>query len=157
VRPGVAAGERQLVVAGIEAHVCVMQTVLEARRLGQEVHLCWEAVSSRGAEHRQEALERMRQAGAVVSNLESVAFEWARHKDHAQFKALSAILKQDRSAATTDDGERPLHSGLILLRPAAGSPSLEAVREELAGGLDVEAVGSRPGAADGRRCRKTAS
>ncbi len=45
VRPGVAAGERQLVVAGIEAHVCVMQTVLEARRLGQEVHLCWEAVS----------------------------------------------------------------------------------------------------------------
>ena len=94
VRPGVAAGERQLVVAGIEAHVCVMQTVLEARRLGQEVHLCWEAVSGRGAEHRHWALERMRQAGAAVSNLESVAFEWARHKDHAQFKAMSAIFKQ---------------------------------------------------------------
>lgn len=94
VRPDVAAGARQLVVAGIEAHVCVMQTVLEARRLGQEVHLCWEAVSGRGAEHRQWALERMRQAGAVVSNLESVAFEWARHKDHAQFKAMSAIFKQ---------------------------------------------------------------
>jgi nicotinamidase-related amidase len=94
VRPGLAATDRQLVVAGIEAHVCVMQTVLEARRLRQSVHLCWEAVSGRGAEHRQWALERMRQAGAVVSNLESVAFEWARHKDHAQFKALSAILKQ---------------------------------------------------------------
>jgi len=94
VRPGVARGDRQLIVAGIEAHVCVMQTVLEARRLGQQVHLCWEAVSGRGAEHRQGALERMRQAGAVVSNLESVAFEWARHKDHAHFKALSAILKQ---------------------------------------------------------------
>ncbi len=94
VRPGLAPADHQLVVAGIEAHVCVMQTVLEARRLGQAVHLCWEAVSCRGAEHRQGALERMRQAGAVVSNLESVAFEWARHKDHAQFKALSAILKQ---------------------------------------------------------------
>jgi nicotinamidase-related amidase len=94
VRPGIAPADRQLVVAGIEAHVCVMQTVLEARRLGQSVHLCWEAVSGRGAEHRQWALERMRQAGAVVSNLESVAFEWARHKDHAQFKALSALLKQ---------------------------------------------------------------
>ena len=94
VRPGLAATERQLVVAGIEAHVCVMQTVLEARRLGQSVHLCWEAVSGRGAEHRQWALERMNQAGAVISNLESVAFEWARHKDHAKFKALSALLKQ---------------------------------------------------------------
>jgi len=94
VRPGVASASRQLIVAGIEAHVCVMQTVLEARRLGQEVHLCWEAVSGRGAEHRQWALERMRQAGAVVSNLESVAFEWARHKDHAQFKAMSALFKQ---------------------------------------------------------------
>ena len=94
VRPGLAPGDRQLVVAGIEAHVCVMQTVLEARRLGQQVHLCWEAVSGRGAEHRQEALERMRQAGAVVSNLESVGFEWARHKDHAEFKAMSALFKQ---------------------------------------------------------------
>ena len=94
VRPGVSPGDRQLIVAGIEAHVCVMQTVLEARRLGQEVHLCWEAVSGRGAEHRQWALERMRQAGAVVSNLESVGFEWARHKDHAQFKAMSALIKQ---------------------------------------------------------------
>lgn len=94
VRPGIAPADRQLVVAGIEAHICVMQTVLAARRLGQQVHLSWEAVSGRGAEHRREALERMRQAGAVVSNLESVGFEWARHKDHAQFKAMSALFKQ---------------------------------------------------------------
>jgi nicotinamidase-related amidase len=94
LRPNLAAGERQLVVAGIEAHICVMQTVLEARRAGDEVQLCWEAVSGRGAEHRQWALERMRQAGAAVTNLESVGFEWARHKDHPSFKALSAILKR---------------------------------------------------------------
>lgn len=94
LRPGLGAGERQLIVCGIEAHICVMQTVLAALATGDRVQLCWEAVSGRGAEHRQWALERMRQAGAVVTNLESVGFEWARHKDHPGFKALSAILKQ---------------------------------------------------------------
>jgi nicotinamidase-related amidase len=94
LRPGVPAGRRQLVVTGIEAHVCVMQTVLEALRWGDQVHLCWEAVSGRGAEYRQWALERMRQAGAVVTNHESVGFEWARDKDHPRFKAYSALLKE---------------------------------------------------------------
>lgn len=98
VRPGVPAGRRQLVVAGIEAHVCVMQTVLEALASGQGVHVCWEAVSGRGAEHRRWALERMQQAGAAITNLESVAFEWARDKDHPGFKALSALLKEGQLA-----------------------------------------------------------
>jgi nicotinamidase-related amidase len=94
VRPGVPAARRQLVVAGIEAHVCVMQTVLEALAAGSQVHLCWEAVSGRGAEYRQWALERMQQAGAAITNHESIAFEWARTKDHACFKAFSALLKE---------------------------------------------------------------
>jgi len=94
VRPGLPVGHRQLVVAGIEAHVCVMQTVIEALLWGDQVHLCWEAVSGRGAEYRQWALERMRQAGAVVTNHESVGFEWARDKDHPGFKAFSNLLKE---------------------------------------------------------------
>lgn len=94
MRPGLPVGHRQLVVAGIEAHVCVMQTVIEALRWGDQVHLCWEAVSGRGAEYRQWALERMRQAGAVVTNHESVGFEWARDKDHPGFKAFSNLLKE---------------------------------------------------------------
>lgn len=98
VRPGLPVGHRQLVVAGIEAHVCVMQTVIEALRWGDQVHLCWEAVSGRGAEYRQWALERMRQAGAVVTNHESVGFEWARDKDHPGFKALSNLLKEGQLA-----------------------------------------------------------
>ena len=64
------------------------------RQAGYGVQVCWEAVSGRGAEHRQWALERMRQAGAAITNLESVAFEWARDKDHPRFKALSALLKE---------------------------------------------------------------
>jgi nicotinamidase-related amidase len=94
VRPGVPAERRQLVVAGIEAHVCVMQTVLEALAAGSQVHVCWDAVSGRGAEYRQWALARMQQAGAAITNHESIAFEWARDKNHPQFRAFSDMLKE---------------------------------------------------------------
>lgn len=93
-RPGLPPQQRQIVVAGIEAHVCVMQTVLELLVAGHEVHLCWDAISGRGEEYRKHALERMAAAGAVITNHESVAFEWARDKNHPQFKALSALMKE---------------------------------------------------------------
>ena len=94
VRPEVDPAERQFVIAGIEAHVCVMQTVLDLLEQGSDVHLCWECISGRGEEYRKHALDRMAQAGAVITNHESAAFEWARGKDHPQFKALSAIMKE---------------------------------------------------------------
>jgi nicotinamidase-related amidase len=93
-RPELPVQERQIVVAGIEAHVCVVQTVLELRQQGYQVHVCWDAVSGRGAEYRQHALDRMAAAGATLTNHESVAFEWARHKEHPAFKTLSALLKE---------------------------------------------------------------
>jgi nicotinamidase-related amidase len=94
LRPASREAPRQVVVAGIEAHVCVMQTVLELLRHGDQVHLCWECVSGRGEEYRRHALERMAAAGAVLTNHESAGFEWARHKDHPRFKAMSALFKQ---------------------------------------------------------------
>jgi len=93
-RPGLPARERQILVAGIEAHVCVVQTVLQLLESGAQVHVCWDAVSGRGEEYRRHALERMAAAGATLTNHESAAFEWARNKDHASFKAVSALLKQ---------------------------------------------------------------
>ena len=93
-RPGLAPARRQIVIAGMETHVCVMQTVLELLGTGHEVHLCWDAVSGRGEEYRQHGLERMAAAGATITNHESVAFEWARDKNHPQFKALSALMKE---------------------------------------------------------------
>jgi nicotinamidase-related amidase len=98
-RPDLPAAKRQVVVAGIEAHVCVMQTVLELLGADHEVHLCWDAVSSRGEEYRRHALERMAAAGATITNHESVAFEWARHKDHPSFKAVSALFKEGQPKA----------------------------------------------------------
>ena len=94
VLPGVPPARRQIVVAGIEAHVCVMQTVLELLAGGQQVHLCWECISGRGEEYRRHAFERMQQAGASVTNHESVGFEWARTKDHAAFKAMNRLLRE---------------------------------------------------------------
>jgi hypothetical protein len=109
LHPGLAPNQRQVIVAGIETHVCVMQTVLPLLAQGSAVHLCWECVSGRGAEYRKYALKRMQQAGAVITNHESVAFEWARTKEHACFKAMNGILRggqltgvSDQQSATSD-------------------------------------------------------
>jgi nicotinamidase-related amidase len=86
--------QRQIIIGGIEAHVCVMQTVIELLKEKNSVYLCWECVSSRGEEYRRHALERMTQAGAVITNHESVGFEWAKTKNHPCFKAWSNLLKE---------------------------------------------------------------
>lgn len=92
--PGIPAKERQIVVIGIEAHVCVMATVLELLRSGHQVQVVWDAVSGRGAEYRSRAFDRMARAGAVLTNHESVGFEWARDKKHPKFKELSVLLRE---------------------------------------------------------------
>jgi len=77
VLEGTAVGRAgQVVVAGTEAHVCVLQTVLDLLEAGKQVFVVAEAVGSRRAGDRLLALERMRQAGAVVVCREMVAFEW---------------------------------------------------------------------------------
>lgn len=98
LRPGVPPDRRQVVVAGIEAHVCVMQTVLELLRAGSQAHLCWECISGRGEEYRRHALDRMQQAGAQLTNHESVGFEWARHKDHEGFREMNRLFREGQPA-----------------------------------------------------------
>ncbi len=83
----------QWIVCGMEAHVCVLQTALELHARGVEVFVVADAVSSRTEVNRTNALERLRQAGIVVSNTESVLFEWLRDASHPQFKALSALIR----------------------------------------------------------------
>jgi len=96
--PDLPAQRRQVVIAGIEAHVCVLQTVVELLHSGHQVHLCWEAISGRGEEYRRHALERMQQAGAQITNHESVGFEWARTKEHKSFRALNQLLREGQLA-----------------------------------------------------------
>ena len=83
----------QWVLCGMEAHVCVLQTALELRSRGLEVFVVEDAVCSRNADNHANALARLRQAGVVISNTESVLFEWLRDASHPQFKALTALIR----------------------------------------------------------------
>ncbi|HEY5763082.1 MAG TPA: hydrolase [Rhodocyclaceae bacterium] len=80
---------RQFVVAGTEAHVCVLQTVLDLIAPEREVFVVAEAVGSRRPEDRALAIERMRQAGAVIVSREMVAFEWLDRAGTDTFRTIS--------------------------------------------------------------------
>jgi nicotinamidase-related amidase len=86
-------GRRQAVIAGMEAHVCVLQTAVELHALGFEVFVVEDATSSRSPANHQNAMQRLRQAGVIVANTESVVFEWLRVSTHEHFKAISTLLR----------------------------------------------------------------
>jgi len=84
---------KQLIICGMETHVCVLQTAFEAMGSGFEVFVVTDAVCSRNIEHKNNALARLQQAGIIISNHESVLFEWLRDARHEQFKFISGLLK----------------------------------------------------------------
>lgn len=79
---------RTLVIAGMEAHVCVMQTALDALAGGLRVLLVADAVGSRRALDRDTALARLREAGATLVTREMIIFEWARRGATETFREL---------------------------------------------------------------------
>jgi nicotinamidase-related amidase len=83
-----------IIVAGIECHVCVLQTVMGLLPLGYYVRVCHDCAGSRSAENKNWALRSMLHMGATVASFESVAFEWARDKNHPRFRDLNKILKE---------------------------------------------------------------
>lgn len=92
-------GRRQVVLAGMETHVCVLQTALELLGHGFQLFVAEDAVCSRDPANHRNALERMRQAGITITNTESVLFEWLRDAAHEHFKAVSALIKQAGEAS----------------------------------------------------------
>ncbi|WP_152225409.1 hydrolase [Pseudomonas sp. SCB32] len=80
---------RQFVVCGTEAHVCVLQTVLGLLAEDREVFVVDEAVGSRRPRDKALALERMRQAGAMIVSREMVAFEWMERAGTEVFREIS--------------------------------------------------------------------
>jgi nicotinamidase-related amidase len=87
------AGTREIVVAGCEAHVCVLQTVLGLLGRGRRVVLVADAVGSRDPVDRAAALDRARQHGAEIVTSEMVLFEWLRDARHPNFRAVQKLLK----------------------------------------------------------------
>ena len=85
-------GRFKVVVAGIEAHVCVLQTVLDLLSQGFRVFVVADAVSSRKPLDRDIALQRMAASGAVITTTESVLFEWCEQAGTPEFKQISRLV-----------------------------------------------------------------
>jgi nicotinamidase-related amidase len=83
----------QIFLMGMETHICVLQTALSLIGKGKEVFVIEDAIISRNILNKQNALGRLRQAGCIVTNTESVIFEWIKSADHDLFKTLAALIK----------------------------------------------------------------
>ncbi|RUR11965.1 hydrolase [Legionella sp. km772] len=86
--------KNQLILLGIEAHVCVMQTALELKTAGFEVFVVVDAVGSRSPLDYKYGLKRMKNAGIHLITAEMVFFEWLRQSNIPDFKALSKEFLQ---------------------------------------------------------------
>jgi nicotinamidase-related amidase len=86
-------GREQVLVAGIEAHVCVYQTAMDLMRMGFEVQIVSDCVSSRSPENINVAIERLRQEGARITSLEMALFEMLGKAEGPRFKEISKIVK----------------------------------------------------------------
>jgi isochorismate hydrolase len=88
-----AGNRQQLIIAGLEAHVCVLQTTLDALGAGFEAFVVADAIGSRKASSKTLGLERMARAGAEIVTAEMVVFEWLGSSAAPEFKALSALVR----------------------------------------------------------------
>jgi nicotinamidase-related amidase len=87
-------GQRdQLVVTGVESHICVAQTVLGALEMSYQAHVVSDAVGSRQAPNREVGLRRMERAGALVSSAEMCVYELLGRSDSAAFKKMLPFIK----------------------------------------------------------------
>jgi nicotinamidase-related amidase len=89
-----ASARQQIVVTGIEAHVCVLQTALDLLTDGYEVFVPHDAVSSRRPADKKWALHRMAAAGAVITSTESALFELVERCDTDDFKTVAKLIKK---------------------------------------------------------------
>lgn len=85
-------GREQAIVCGIEAHVCVGQTVLDLLDAGTEVHLVADAIASRDPGDAALALRRAERAGATLTSVETVLFELVRGSDAPEFKRVQELV-----------------------------------------------------------------
>ncbi|KTD06141.1 YcaC related amidohydrolase [Legionella gratiana] len=81
--------KKQLILIGIETHVCVLQTALEMKKEGYDVFVVVDAVSCRGEQNMKYGLKRMKQEGVYLVTSEMVFFEWLKKAGTAEFKMLS--------------------------------------------------------------------
>jgi len=83
----------QIMIAGMEAHICVLQTALDLVASGKQVFVIEDAVISRNPANKANAISRMREAGCIISNTESVLFEWLGKAEGDIFKTVSKLIR----------------------------------------------------------------
>lgn len=86
-------GRKQIILVGIEAHVCVLQTAIQLIAEGYHVFVVADGICSRQRDNYEASLNRMSRAGVTICNTESVLFEWLRDAKHEHFKKLSRLLR----------------------------------------------------------------
>jgi len=87
-------GIQKLLVCGIEAHVCVQQTVLDLLADGWRVYVAVDAIGSRFAVDYEVSLRRMDAAGATLTSTEAAMFEWCETANAAEFKQISRLARE---------------------------------------------------------------
>ncbi len=92
-QPLAAAGRPQLVIAGLEAHVCVLQTAIGFAERGYRTHVVADACGSRSEASRLVAMDRLRAAAVPVVTAEMVMFEWLEHAERPEMRELIALIK----------------------------------------------------------------
>jgi nicotinamidase-related amidase len=83
----------QIILCGMEAHICILQTALDLIAAGKQVFVVEDAVISRNPANKANALARMRDAGCVITNTESVVFEWLGAAEGEVFKTVSKLIR----------------------------------------------------------------
>ncbi|MGA0041404.1 MAG: hydrolase [Pirellulales bacterium] len=89
---GLDVGIESVVLAGLETHICILQTALDLLERGVRVFVAVDAVGSRFAVDHETGLRRLEQAGVVPVTTESVLFEWCRGADHARFREIRSLV-----------------------------------------------------------------
>jgi nicotinamidase-related amidase len=84
---------RQIVIAGLEAHICILQTAAGLQQWGYQVFIVEDAIASRKPAHRENAINRMRRGGVQITNVESIIFEWMGDANHPNFKEISQLVR----------------------------------------------------------------
>lgn len=82
-----------VVLIGVEAHICMLQTALDLRDNGYEVYVPFECTTSRNLDNKANALQQMRYAGVTVGNIESLLFALMADAKHDAFKTISKLIQ----------------------------------------------------------------
>lgn len=94
----------QVLLTGIESHICILQTAVDLVDAGYTVHVPYDAVASRNKRDWKYALYRLQHAGAIVTSTESAIYEWLREAGTDSFRQVLPLLKQKQESESSNSG-----------------------------------------------------